>query len=113
MENFVLIIKKIKNRCRPIFITQCYIRVNYFFFYINYYLGKKIEVRVYFFIASTNPLIIYAQNKELLRWCQDNFDVNNSEKFIHVCNVALAGSTNKENSVIDFELEELQDYLLE
>ena len=38
------------------------------------YKGNKIEVRIYFFIASTNPLIIYSQNNAHLRMCAVPYD---------------------------------------
>jgi hypothetical protein len=38
------------------------------------YKGHKIEVRIYFIIASTTPLIIYSQNLAHLRMCAEEFD---------------------------------------
>lgn len=44
------------------------------------YKGHKIEVRIYFVIASTNPLIIYSQNLAHLRMCGVPFDLFSTQK---------------------------------
>lgn len=44
------------------------------------YKGNKIEVRIYFFIASTNPLIIYSQNNAHLRMCAVPYDKFSNRK---------------------------------
>ena len=75
------------------------------------YKGHKIEVRIYFFIASTVPLIIYSQNAAHLRMCGDPYDPFKLTFASHVCNVAVA-KTNAKNYVIDFSLDGLRDYLL-
>ncbi|KRX02924.1 hypothetical protein PPERSA_13178 [Pseudocohnilembus persalinus] len=77
------------------------------------YEGRKIEVRIYFLIASTDPLIIYSQNNAHLRMCSEIFDKHSLQKEVHVCNVALASKSGNQNFVIDFSLEGLRDYLLE
>lgn len=75
------------------------------------YNGRKIEVRIYVFIASTNPLIIYSQNLAHLRMCGVKYDRHSNQKEVHVCNVAVSKKVSN-NSVVDFPLEGLQEYLL-
>lgn len=57
------------------------------------YKKRKIEVRIYFLIASVNPLIIYSQNLAHLRMCGEEFDLHSKKKSVHVCNVAVANSS--------------------
>ena len=42
------------------------------------YKGHKIEVRIYFLLISTNPLIIYSQNLAHLRMCGVPFDLKST-----------------------------------
>ncbi len=72
--------------------------------------GNKIEVRIYFFLASTNPLIIYSQNNAHLRQCGKKFDPFNFEKERHVCNVAISKDVT-EDYVVNFSLEGYEEYL--
>lgn len=44
------------------------------------YKNHKIEVRIYFFIASTDPLILYSQNNAHLRMCGVPFDLKSTKK---------------------------------
>lgn len=73
--------------------------------------GKKIEVRIYFFIASTDPLIIYTQNMALLKKCGLPYDKFNYSFESHVCNIAISKKV-LDDFVVDFALEGLQEYLL-
>ncbi|CAD8138108.1 unnamed protein product [Paramecium pentaurelia] len=87
----------------------------------------KIEFRVYWVIASTNPIIAYAYDKTLIRRCIAPFDKFSLDKEAHVCNTAIVQSTlqkkgsdlfmNDENSdeselYIDWKLDYLQELLL-
>ena len=73
------------------------------------YKKHKIEIRIYFFIASAVPLIIYSQNAAHLRMCADPYDPFKITRESHVCNVAVAKTASK-NYVIDFSLEGLKDH---
>lgn len=53
------------------------------------YQGHKIEFRIYWVLASTNPIIAYAFDKALIRRCIFPFDIFSQEKGAHVCNTAI------------------------
>ncbi|CAD8142537.1 unnamed protein product [Paramecium octaurelia] len=87
----------------------------------------KIEFRVYWVLASTNPIIAYAYDKTLIRRCIATFDKFSLDKEAHVCNTAVVQSTlqkkgsdlymREDNSdeselYIDWKLDYLQDLLL-
>ncbi|CAK92738.1 unnamed protein product (macronuclear) [Paramecium tetraurelia] len=55
--------------------------------------GHKIEFRVYWIIASTNPLIAYAYDKTLIRRCIYPYDKFSTLKGAHVCNTAIVKKT--------------------
>ncbi|CAD8208080.1 unnamed protein product [Paramecium octaurelia] len=55
--------------------------------------GHKIEFRVYWIVASTNPLIAYAYDKTLIRRCIYPFDKFSTLKGAHVCNTAIVKKT--------------------
>ncbi|CAD8189187.1 unnamed protein product [Paramecium octaurelia] len=55
--------------------------------------GHKIEFRVYWIIASTNPLIAYAYDKTLIRRCIHPYDKFSTIKGVHVCNTAIVKKT--------------------
>ncbi|CAD8109435.1 unnamed protein product [Paramecium sonneborni] len=57
------------------------------------YKGHKIEFRVYWIIASTNPLIAYAYDKTLIRRCIHPYDKFSTLKEAHVCNTAIVKKT--------------------
>ncbi|CAD8093785.1 unnamed protein product [Paramecium primaurelia] len=59
------------------------------------YKGHKIEFRVYWILASTNPIIAYAYDKTLIRRCIYPFDKFSLLKGAHVCNTAIVKSTLK------------------
>ncbi|CAD8090559.1 unnamed protein product [Paramecium sonneborni] len=59
------------------------------------YKGHKIEFRVYWILASTNPIIAYAYDKTLIRRCIFPFDKFSLQKGAHVCNTAIVKSTLK------------------
>ncbi|CAD8046401.1 unnamed protein product [Paramecium sonneborni] len=87
----------------------------------------KIEFRVYWVLASTNPIIAYAYDKTLIRRCIAPFNKFSLDKEAHVCNTAIVQSTlqqkgsdlfmNDDNSdeselYIDWKLDYLQDLLI-
>ena len=75
------------------------------------YEKHKIELRIYFTIVSTNPVIVYYTKAPVLRMCADEYDPMSSEKYIHVCNMAI--STQKSyDYIVDFDLYDLQNYLI-
>ncbi|CAD8046757.1 unnamed protein product [Paramecium sonneborni] len=91
------------------------------------YKNHKIEFRIYWVLASTNPIIAYAYDKTLIRRCIVPFDKFSLNKEAHVCNTAIVKSTLKqrrsdldlddENAdeselFIDWKLDYLQDLLL-
>lgn len=46
--------------------------------------------------------------------CGEDFDLFSKKKEVHVCNVAVAKSGEKDNNfVVDFSLDGLRDYLIE
>ncbi|CAD8070870.1 unnamed protein product [Paramecium sonneborni] len=59
------------------------------------YKGHKIEFRVYWILASTNPIIGYAYDKTLIRRCIYPFDKFSLQKEAHVCNTAIVKNTLK------------------
>ncbi|EGR31534.1 hypothetical protein IMG5_107540 [Ichthyophthirius multifiliis] len=74
--------------------------------------GHKLEARIYFFIASTDPLIIYCEKLALLKKCALPYDKFNFKQETHVCNTSLSKKIS-DDFVVEFALEGLQDYLLE
>ncbi|CAD8096417.1 unnamed protein product [Paramecium primaurelia] len=82
--------------------------------------GHKIEFRIYFIIASTYPLIVYAYDSSLIRRCAMPFDKFSLEKSSHVCNTAivkqkLEGQDLQEDQAffIEWKLDYLQELLLQ
>ena len=57
------------------------------------YNRHKIEFRVYWILASTNPVIAYAYDKTLIRRCIFPFDKFSTQKEAHVCNTAIVKNT--------------------
>ncbi|KAL4492542.1 hypothetical protein ABPG72_007655 [Tetrahymena utriculariae] len=76
------------------------------------YEGYKLELRIYFLIASTNPLIIYVQKQNFLKKCQLPFDIQSTERASHICNISAPYGQSK-SSGFDIFLEELTEYFLE
>lgn len=86
----------------------------------------KIEFRVYWVLASTNPIIAYAYDKTLIRRCIAPFDKFSLDKEAHVCNTAIVKSTlekkgdlfmpdedsDESELYIDWKLDYLSDLLL-
>ncbi|CAK80036.1 unnamed protein product (macronuclear) [Paramecium tetraurelia] len=82
--------------------------------------GHKMEFRSYFQIASTNPPILYGYKKALIKQCALKFDLLDFTKEAHVCNTAVTkthkqttGQEQDDDLYIDWNLEELQDILLQ
>ncbi|CAK72571.1 unnamed protein product (macronuclear) [Paramecium tetraurelia] len=90
--------------------------------------NHKIEFRIYWVLASTNPIIAYAYDKTLIRRCIAPFDKFSLNKEAHVCNTAIVKSTLKQRGAdldlddenadeselfIDWKLDYLQDLLLQ
>ncbi|CAD8170403.1 unnamed protein product [Paramecium octaurelia] len=75
------------------------------------YKGHKIEFRVYWILASTNPIIAYAYDKTLIRRCIYPFDKFSLLKGAHVCNTAIVKSTLKkmQNEDDDNDSDETDD----
>lgn len=77
------------------------------------------EFRAYFAIASTNPPTLYGYKTALLKTCALAFNLSNPTKEGHVCNTAVTKNLNDatdnkgETHYIDWNLEELQEILLE
>ncbi|KAL4448661.1 hypothetical protein ABPG74_012750 [Tetrahymena malaccensis] len=74
--------------------------------------NKKLEVRIYFFIASTDPLIIYVQKLALLKKCANDYDKFDYDFSKHVCNTSISKQIT-DSFVVEFALEGLEKYLLE
>ncbi|CAD8106689.1 unnamed protein product [Paramecium sonneborni] len=81
--------------------------------------GHKIEFRIYFIIASTYPLIVYAYDSSLIRRCATPFNKFSIEKSSHVCNTAILKKKieaeqmeNEEQYYIDWNLDYIQELLL-
>jgi hypothetical protein len=83
------------------------------------YNSHKLEFRIYFLISSTDPLIVYAQNKAHIKKCGLPYDKFDTRKDTHVCNTAiqknkisnLDGNEDKNEYIIDWNLEYLEEYL--
>ncbi|CAD8120836.1 unnamed protein product [Paramecium sonneborni] len=82
--------------------------------------GHKIEFRIYFIIASTYPLIVYAYDSSLIRRCAMPFNKFSLEKSSHVCNTAIVkkkiGAEDlqvDEQFFINWKLDYLQELLLQ
>ncbi|CAD8138308.1 unnamed protein product [Paramecium pentaurelia] len=90
--------------------------------------NHKIEFRIYWVLASTNPIIAYAYDKTLIRRCIAPFDKFSLNKEAHVCNTAIVKSTLKQRGsdldmddenadeselFIDWKLDYLQDLLFQ
>ncbi|CAD8067466.1 unnamed protein product [Paramecium primaurelia] len=94
-------------------IIQEYIKNPYLF------KGHKMEFRSYFQIASTNPPILYGYKKALIKQCALKFNLTDFSKEAHVCNTAITKSLKEDikqqnnEYYIDWNLEELQDLLIE
>ena len=89
--------------------------------------GYKIELRIYFLIASTDPLIVFSQNRAHIKKCALPYDRFSLDKPVHVCNTAVGrevraarrrdaeerGRADGEvpEFIIDWELEYLEQYL--
>ncbi|CAD8140465.1 unnamed protein product [Paramecium octaurelia] len=91
------------------------------------YNKHKIEFRIYWVLASTNPIIAYAYDNTLIRRCIAPFDKFSLNKEAHVCNTAIVKSTLKQRGsdldmddenadeselFIDWKLDYLQELLL-
>ncbi|CAK77369.1 unnamed protein product (macronuclear) [Paramecium tetraurelia] len=94
-------------------IIQEYIKNPYLF------KGHKMEFRSYFQIASTNPPILFGYKKALIKQCALKFNLTDFSKEAHVCNTAITKSLKEDikqqnnEYYIDWNLEELQDLLLQ
>jgi hypothetical protein len=78
------------------------------------------EFRAYFTIASTNPHMLYGYKRALIKQCALSFNLTDFTKQGHVCNTAVVkdhkATTNNDDDddlYIDWNLEELQDLLLQ
>lgn len=80
------------GRNKTMMIAQRYITNPYL------YKQHKIEFRIYWFIASTNPLQVYAYTRPLIKRCAKKFDLLSSEKAAHVCNTAIVKKQKQKRS---------------
>ena len=70
------------------------------------YKNHKLEFRIYFTISSTDPLIVHAYKKALIKRCAKPFDAFSTEKAAHVCNTAIVKSVKEKEMDEDDEYDE-------
>jgi hypothetical protein len=71
------------------------------------YKGHKIEFRIYFLITSTEPFIVHAYKKALIKRCAKPFSMFSTEKAAHVCNTAIVRKTMKDIADDEIEADEV------